>query len=537
MNPYHVIIFVTGGITLALELLVSRVLTPYFGVSLFIWSGILSITLIALAVGYWWGGRLAQQSAREDTGRLSYLFALMPAASAVSIVFATLLYPTLFYRLAQFDLVVGAFAACLLLLFVPLVTVSAMNPLLVAISMSRGGSGKRTGDAGAGYVFFVSTIGSVVGVLITAFVLIPNITNFRSLLVLALGLALVTLYLARSDVRLVPWQRRRLALLAGGAAGAAILLLVLADRYLGKSSVIEQPQGSVRLVDERPTFFGNIKIVDAFAPGQSVAASRVYLVDGLAQCVHLQDREPGSAYTYCMEAVGRGQVQEPRKILVLGLGGGVLPMRFARPDTQIDVVEINPVSVPIAEEYFGYNRTVANHHLQDARVYVRRCSTKYDLIFADLFHGDSTPEYLLSAEFMSDLSHCLAPGGCTIFNMVGHTGDGFQTALASYVKTVQSAFPHVRLYHPARGKGICNLILAAGSAPLRESPPATLSIPARLQNSVAEILVLQSLDPATLAAAPVLTDDYNVASLQQAWCYLQTRIPVLRAVPAPLLVN
>jgi len=105
------------------------------------------------------------------------------------------------------------------------------------------------------------------------------------------------------------------------------------------------------------------------------------------------------------------------------------------------------------------------------------------------------------------------------------------------VKTVQSAFPHVRLYHPARGKGICNLILAAGSAPLRESPPATLSIPARLQNSVAEILVLQSLDPATLAAAPVLTDDYNVASLQQAWCYLQTRIPVLRAVPAPLLVN
>ena len=53
------IIFTTGGAILALELLASRIMTPYFGVSLFIWSGILSITLVSLALGYWWGGRLA----------------------------------------------------------------------------------------------------------------------------------------------------------------------------------------------------------------------------------------------------------------------------------------------------------------------------------------------------------------------------------------------------------------------------------------------------------------------------------------------
>ena len=53
----HTIIFVTGGAILALELLASRILTPYFGVSLYIWSGILSITLVSLAAGYWRGGR------------------------------------------------------------------------------------------------------------------------------------------------------------------------------------------------------------------------------------------------------------------------------------------------------------------------------------------------------------------------------------------------------------------------------------------------------------------------------------------------
>src|SRR5260221_5285463 len=65
----HAIIFVTGGAVLALELLASRIMTPYFGVSLYIWSGILSITLIALALGYWAGGWL---SSRRPTGRPSH---------------------------------------------------------------------------------------------------------------------------------------------------------------------------------------------------------------------------------------------------------------------------------------------------------------------------------------------------------------------------------------------------------------------------------------------------------------------------------
>ena len=47
----NVILFVSGGAVLALELLASRILTPYFGVSLYIWTGILSITLIALVLG------------------------------------------------------------------------------------------------------------------------------------------------------------------------------------------------------------------------------------------------------------------------------------------------------------------------------------------------------------------------------------------------------------------------------------------------------------------------------------------------------
>ena len=181
------IIFVTGGAILALELLASRILTPYFGVSLYIWSGILSITLVSLAPGYWAAASSPAASATvHRPEKLGFLFARMPALAALAIVVACLAYPYLFHRLAQFDLVLGAFIACLVLLFVPLFVTSAMNPLLVAILLRQSASRGELADAGAGRVFFISTFGSVAGVMVTAFGLILYISNFAASLIVAL---------------------------------------------------------------------------------------------------------------------------------------------------------------------------------------------------------------------------------------------------------------------------------------------------------------------------------------------------------------
>jgi len=106
------IIFITGAAILALELLASRIMTPYFGVSLYIWSGILSITLVSLALGYWAGGRLAsgRKGRAPQPEKLAFLFTLMPALAALAIVAACLAYPYLFYRLArQADVLVQNF--------------------------------------------------------------------------------------------------------------------------------------------------------------------------------------------------------------------------------------------------------------------------------------------------------------------------------------------------------------------------------------------------------------------------------------------
>ena len=96
----YTVIFISGGAILALELLASRIMTPYFGVSLYIWTGILSITLISLALGYWAGGRFAGAPQGRTVGSLTQRYALMPAVAALAIVAACLAYPHLFSVLA-----------------------------------------------------------------------------------------------------------------------------------------------------------------------------------------------------------------------------------------------------------------------------------------------------------------------------------------------------------------------------------------------------------------------------------------------------
>jgi hypothetical protein len=91
----HAVLFISGASILALELLASRIMTPYFGVSLYIWTGILSITLLALAIGYWGGGRLATAAppkGKSHGAKLLRLYAWMPAIAAAGILAACLAY-------------------------------------------------------------------------------------------------------------------------------------------------------------------------------------------------------------------------------------------------------------------------------------------------------------------------------------------------------------------------------------------------------------------------------------------------------------
>ena len=112
----------------------------------------------------------------------------------------------------------------------------------------------------------------------------------------------------------------------------------------------------------------------------------------------------------------------PRRVLILGLGGGAIPMalRSIDPTMQIESVELDPAVVKIARSHFGYREDDHSHaHVDDARVFVRkqrRQGELYDLVILDAFDKDYIPEHLLTREFLEEVRSLLTPQGAVAAN-------------------------------------------------------------------------------------------------------------------------
>ncbi len=529
------VIFISGAAILALELLASRVMTPYFGVSLYIWTGILSITLIALAAGYAFGGRYAN-TRHAAPAALIEAYALMPAVAAAGMVGACLVYPFVFVPLATWSLIGGAFIACLLLLGIPLVAASAMNPLLVAIVALRARQAREGGDGGAGHVFFISTLGSVAGVLVTAFGLIPFVSNFDSLLIIAAVLSLLSLALVvRPPAEL---KRRGIISATGGLAlAASILLLWQADAYTGRKGPIAHLDKQWHVEAELRSLFGTVKILK-HEPDADGRYWRIYFQDGLTQNSVESSGRSRSFYTYALEALAMSYQPNARSALALGLGAGMTPARLAARGVPTEIVEIDSASLQAAHRFFGLDEKKTPVHHTDARTFVQRCPHAYDLAIVDLFHGDGTPDYLITRDFFRDLRRCIGERGIAVFNTFADLEN--PVSYAHLLTTLRAELPHLAIYRPASiGATHTNSFIVASAMPLPATTRVTMDdMPTRHETPLWDMLSTpMALTPALFAGGKIITDARNRAALDLAYAQQIYRQTVVGNTPPAFLLN
>ncbi len=523
-------IFATGAAILALQLIASRVLAPFFGVSLYIWSGILSVTLLCLAIGYDAGGRVTRRIGVES---LAALFYLMPAVSGTAIAAACFVYPVLFGPLARFDLLAGSFAAATLLLAVPLVALSALNPILVAIERAGEGS---SGDAGAGRVFFISTIGSVAGVSLAAFALIPHFGNRLGIGMIALGLS--ALALAGVAVRGLRATRVGVWAVGLGLVGAALSLVVVTIELKDERSMpLADGFGrTLNPVAVYPSFFGGIKVVDAVDGAESY---RILFNDGIFQNSVYPDGRSAATFTYLLEAAARTLRPDAARALVLGLGAGTVPQALAARGVSVVAVELNPRMVEAARAHFGFKDAPGLAVIAaDARTVVQRCPERFDIVIADLFAGDGSPEHLVTREFYRDVRACLTRDG--IMGLNTFVDPDHPEPFRALVATCVSVF------------GTCAVLeTESNGVVVAARDPDTLgrlwsirldgmSVPpalaARLNESLSSI-ELHAADSPLVWGQPVLTDDGNRYAALAAGMQSAYRRWVLERIPDRLLVN
>lgn len=148
-------------------------------------------------------------------------------------------------------------------------------------------------------------------------------------------------------------------------------------------------------------------------------------------------------------------VERPQRVLVVGLGGGTLPMYLHRhwPRCRIDCVEIDPEVVRVAKEFFGFKEDeLLRAHVGDGRAFVEKVREPYDLIFLDAYGADSIPFHLATTEFLQAARKATTPDGLVVGNVWSRDSNRLYDRM---VRTYQEVFPELyRVDVPAAGNRI-----------------------------------------------------------------------------------
>jgi spermidine synthase len=500
----YLVAFVTGAIVMSFEMLGSRYLNPYFGSGIYTWAALISTVLTALTAGYFLGGWLADRTASPTV-----LGSVVLVASAYLLALPGFSDAILDYVLADIDDVrIGSLLASFAILFFPVTLLGIFSPFAIRLMLR---SPQRSGVV-SGTVYGVSTAGSILGTLGTTFFLIPligtkAITHWLGGAGVVCGLLLLALPLLqgrrqRAAMLVVVTGFTALALSAG--AGSAESLI---DESV-RAAMLKRPDGRIAHVEsEYNDIFINKR------RGELTMAFQLKGWDYTESVINLSDPDDLPLRYSQVMTIATIYPQEPKKILMIGLGGGTISTYLGRflPEATIDTVEIDRRVIETAKTYFGLRDSERVRYLDgDGRVFLNRSKDSYDLILVDAFHGGYVPFHLLTKEFYTLVKQRLAPGGAAAFNV--HDGTKLY---ASTVKTLGEVFATLDLYPSGVGEVIA--VVSAGAAPDKETLASRATALQQRYNFRFPLpqLVQRRLDkPRSQAAGGVLiTDDFAPVNL------------------------
>ncbi|MCI8485127.1 MAG: fused MFS/spermidine synthase [Lachnospiraceae bacterium] len=400
-NKYFLYVteFFSGMSVMAVELGASRLMAPYFSSSQIVWTVIIGVIMIAMALGNVWGGRMADKSPSPDKlyGRLllaAVWIALIPFAGRYLIGGISLLLAVFITR--NF-LVWAALFACLAVFAFPCVLLGTVTPSLVKYSVdSLDSNGKTVGELNA-----LNTIGSIIGTFLPTFVTIPSVGTAVTFLIFSGVLALISIvyFLSQGQKKITC---------------ALVLLLILGLGFSSSSYSFAFWEKDITLEDESIYNYLQVKESDS-----SVILSTNVLFG--VQSILMKDAKlTGMYYDYALAAPLMAGITagNPGHILILGLGTGTFAKYCSEyfPDCSIEGVEIDQKIADLASEYFELPDSV-QVSVYDGRSYLAASDKKYDVIMVDAYQDITIPFQMSSQEFFTEVRDHLTPEGVMVVNM------------------------------------------------------------------------------------------------------------------------
>lgn len=490
----RIVVFGSGAVLMGLQMVGSRLIAPFFGSSVFVWGGLISIFLGALSMGYYLGGVMADRWPRPTV--LAGLLTL----AGLAILALTVTARPILLAFDAWDLGprLNPMLASIVLFVIPSMLMGMTSPFaikLVARDLSTVGSK-------AGVLYALSTAGSIAGTVGTAFFLIPAL-GVRIILYLLGGtlLALAAMLVAAHERLIRP------------ATGVAVLILALTAAPPIQGAPIKLPVS--RVLYEKDSVYHQISVME----------------DGLNRYLRFNRsfqggmvlRDPFESPFLYTSYAHLAHVFHPaiRRVLLIGLGAGSIPKRLTRDyaDVSVDSIELDPAVAEVAKRFFevkedGRHRIV----IQDGRVFIRRSEAKYDLIILDAYFAEGIPFHLATREFLEMVRNRLAPGGIVVSNIIGALNGPqsrlFRALYKTYARVFPGLYPFPTAFGLARNPTETRTIILVAGARAGMTGEEILSVARRLR---AEGRVRLPLDryardfygsKVSTDDVPVFTDDY-----------------------------
>lgn len=477
----EVTVFAAGAVVMMYELVGSRVVAPYVGTSIFVWSSLIGVILGSLSLGYYLGGRLADR--RQDW----VVLAMIIVGAAFGVRLTALLRDfvpniiQLFGGRVEWQSVGMALA-----LFAPAsLCLGMVSPYATRLSMTDVGHSGRT----VGRLSALSTLGSIVGTFAAGFYLIPHVGSLHLLIALSIALLAVAALIPVGQV--MPKKQRWYYW-----AGLSVLAIFFA--WMNNSSI-------VKAVDI-DTPYNRLWIYEAEDATGRMRRNLHTDPFGTQSSMFLDNpTELAAEYTKYYELANHF-VPGLKNALMIGGCGYSYPKYFLQnyPSSTLDVVEIDPGMTQAARDYFGLadTKNLKITHA-DGRIFLNQSTQTYDAILIDAFNSfSSIPFHLTTREAVQQVSDRLNERGVVVLNLISAlTGPKAKFFEAEY-QTYASVFPQVYVLRVTDREPdeLQNLILIAAksTAPL-EWESSDLNINQFLQ---------RRWTGTPGRSVPILTDDF-----------------------------
>lgn len=211
--------------------------------------------------------------------------------------------------------------------------------------------------------------------------------------------------------------------------------------------------------------------------------------------------------------------RDPKDVLFVGLGAGAMPKYFTAryPDAVIDIAEIDPDMLAVAQKFFYFKENQRMKvHVDDGRLFTKRTKKKFDWIILDAYQNDYIPFHLTTREFLLEVKNRLKDGGVVVANITSPFRNKF---FDSMVMTYKKVFPNLYVF---KGKRSANFIFVATAGSKTADKETVLARARKIQSDrkfdidLAEIASRYEHSSAyEWDGAKILTDDFAPVNLYQ----------------------